>query len=69
MSSFTNQNKNSASWNNASKNISTYVNSDKTKFEQFLLTEDGGYLLQENGSRIILEQSSVLGNWASQTKH
>ena len=61
MAIFVNQARNSASWANISKNIAAWSNQARTAVQDFLLKEDGGYLLLENGDKIILEQS-VGGN-------
>ena len=47
-----------ATWTNLSKNIAAYTNMAKTLTYDFLLKEDGGYLLLETGDKIILEQST-----------
>jgi len=58
MASFTNQAKNSSSILNSAKNtVSTFVNTIKSYYDQFLLNEDGGHSLLEDGGKIILEQS------------
>ena len=77
--SFANQSKNSTSFSNTSKNSTTFTNTsksstsfgnqDKSKIYDFLLLEDGGYLLQENGDKIILEQSTGILTWANATKN
>ena len=45
------------SWSNITKNVATWANATKHFLLEFLLKEDGFYLLQENGDRIILDQS------------
>lgn len=59
MATFTNQAKNSATWANISKNVASWANQIKTLSYSFLLLENGGFLLQENGDKLILEQSSA----------
>jgi hypothetical protein len=59
MSTFLNISKNSATATNLTKNVSTVSNVAKTLVDQFLLKEDGFYLLLETGGKIILEQSTA----------
>lgn len=62
MSTFTAQTKNSASWSGQTKSAGSGVS-------DFLLKEDGGYLLLETGDKIILEQSSGGPiTWTAQNK-
>jgi len=60
--SFTNQSKNLASFNNQSKNTATYSNQSKLSGIFYLLQEISNYILQENGGRIILQESIDWGN-------
>jgi len=50
------------SWNNTSKNPAVWLGDSETVFEEFLLQENGDNLLQEDGGKIILEQSIPVGN-------
>ena len=60
MTVWSTQSKNSASFNTESKSLGGLG---------YLLMEDGSYLLQENGDKIVLEQSSAGGIvWDTQTK-
>lgn len=54
------------SWSNITKNVASFTNAVKHILVNFLLKEDGFYLLQENGDRIILEDSSA---YSYQTKN
>ena len=70
MATFTNQSKSSTTFANQSKSSTTFANQSRITTEDFLLLEDGGYMLQENGDKIILEQSvATYTNWANQTKN
>ncbi len=42
-------------WNNVTKNVSSFVKAIKQKLVGFLLQENGAYLLLETGGRIIIE--------------
>ena len=66
---WTNQSKNSASYSNQSKNSASWGNQSKGG-NDFLLIENGSYLLLEIGNKIILEQS-VAGaiSWTNQNKN
>ena len=44
---------------NVSKSSTTLGVNTKTQINDFLLKEDSGYLLQETGDKIILEQSQL----------
>lgn len=60
MSVWSSQTKNTSSWSPENKNLGGLG---------YLLTEDGFYLLQENGDKIILDQTSIGGVvWSTQTK-
>lgn len=43
------------SWNNITKNVSSFVKAIKQKLVGYLLQENGAYLLLEDGGRIIIE--------------
>ena len=49
--------KNASTVANLSKHVSAVTPLVKTLINTFLLMEDGSFLLQENGDRIILEDS------------
>lgn len=53
------------SWNNLTKNIASWANQIKNAALNFLLQEDGFYILQETGDKLILDQSG----WTNQTKN
>ena len=58
------------SWTNTNKNSASWGNSSKTLFQEFLLKEDGGYLLLETGDKIILEQSiPSIPTWTNASKN
>ena len=54
-------------WTKNTKHTSIFKTIPKGYWD-FLLMEDGGFLLQENGDYIILEQSSA-PTWTRNTKH
>lgn len=60
MTTWTKGSKHSASWGKSSKNTSTWAKVTKSMgLNSFLLLENGGYILQEDGiSKLILEQSN-----------
>lgn len=51
-----------AVFTNAAKTAANLVNATITAAISYLLKEDGFYLLQETGDRIILEESGVVTN-------
>jgi hypothetical protein len=57
MTNWNNGSKSSASWSTISQNVASWANMAKATVNEFLLLENGGYLLLETGDRIILEQS------------
>lgn len=71
MTTWTIQSKNTSTYSNQTKHSSTYTNSSKPVLNQFLLKEDGYYLLLENGGKIILEQNvpSYTPQYTLETKH
>ena len=54
-------------WTKNTKHTSIFKTIPKGYWD-FLLTEDGGFLSQENGDYIILEQSSA-PIWTNKAKH
>jgi hypothetical protein len=64
---WTNGTKPSSSYTNGTKPSSSYSNDTRPVNYSFLLLEDGGYLLQENGDQIILTES-YLGSYTNGTK-
>jgi len=64
-------------WTNESKHTSTFTGESKNTSSWdlgawYLLQELGDYLLQENGDKIVLDQSWNFKNaitWTNQTKH
>lgn len=69
MTTWTPQTKNTTTWAGISKNVASFSNIAKTLVHDFLLKEDGGYLLLETGDKIILEQSTGTGvTWSNQSK-
>lgn len=54
------------SWSNITKNLATFANAVKHFLLEYLLKEDGGFLLLETGDKIVLDQSSA---YSYQTKH
>lgn len=69
--SWTNQTKNTATYTDRTKNSSTYTNQSKSvSGYDYLLKEDNGFLLQETGDKIILDQSSTSStSWTNQSKN
>lgn len=68
--SWTNTTKHTSSFSKQSKNSSTFSNMARSLVNQFLLKEDGGYLLLETGDKIILEQSILSPYpWTNLTKN
>lgn len=74
-SAFSNQAKNASAFSEQSKNSSAHDNQFMHRGLYFLLQEIGDYLLQENGYKILINDS-VWGNqtesasiFANQTKH
>lgn len=61
MATWSNQSKNSATWSNQSR--SSVTNLD------YLLTEVGDLLLQEDSSAILLESSGAPATWSYQSKN
>ena len=65
------------SWTNIVKHTGTWLNNTLHLLGKFfLLKEDGFYLLQENGGKLILEDSHYWSNeslntgvWNNETKH
>ena len=65
------------SWSNLTKSISSFTNATKNLFiRTFLLKEDGGYLLLEDGSRIIIndqldwtDKNKNVSSYINQTKN
>jgi hypothetical protein len=55
------------SYTNDTKPTSSYTNNTKPIVYSYLLLEDGGYLLQENGDKLILTES-YLGSYTNETK-
>ena len=54
-------------WTHQTKHTTEWLETPKSSLD-FLLKEDGGFLLQENNDYILLEQS-VGDIWTHQTKH
>lgn len=69
MATFTTQTKHTSSYAIQSKNTSSYSRQTRSLVNQFILKEDGGYLLLETGGKIILEQSVPSGGFSNQVKH
>jgi hypothetical protein len=74
--SYDDASKNTASYDNQSKNTATHTEQSKTSGIYFLLQEIGKFLLQENGHRIILQESIDWGeltlntaSYSNQTKN
>lgn len=59
MTTWTQQTKNSSSYSDLTKNSSSYSNTPKVSSSDYLLMEDNSYLLQEDGYKFILEQSTI----------
>lgn len=58
MSTFLNTTKHISTITDSTKSTtSVFSNTQQTLYNQFILLETGSYLLQENGSKLILEQS------------
>jgi len=55
-----------ATWTEITKNTATYADQSKTSGIFFLLQEIGKFLLQENGHRIITQESI---SWTNLTKN
>lgn len=55
------------SYTNDSKPTNSYTNGTKPVVYSYLLLEDGGYLLQESGDKLILTES-YLGSYTNDTK-
>ena len=64
--SWSNITKNSTVFTNIAKNVASWANAAKNILVDFLLKEDGFYLLQETGDKILLEDSST---YSYQTKN
>ena len=57
-------------WNLQTKNTTTWTDQDKSVVLNYLLREQGSYLLLENGGKIILNDSTSVGNnWNYQVKN
>lgn len=71
MSTWTPLTKHTSSYAGLSKNSSSFVNQAKSMgVNDFLLLEDGFYVLQEDGFKIILEQSNPSTiSWSNLTKN
>jgi len=65
------------SWTEQAKNTSSFTNQSKTSSTwdygvYYLLQEIGDYLLQENGGKIVLQESTnqkTPTSWTNQTKN
>lgn len=57
------------SWTNRTKPSTSWANRSKPTIGDYMLAEDGGLILSENGSFIILEQSetSTGTDWTNRT--
>jgi hypothetical protein len=55
------------SYTNSTKPSSSYSNNSRPTYYTYLLLENGGYLLQENGDNIILTESYI-GSYTNETK-
>lgn len=69
MTTYVDQTKNTSSYTNAAQNQSSYSNPSKSVSNDYLLLEDGDYLLQETDDKLILDQSTGSGTqWSDQSK-
>lgn len=69
-SSFSTSSKHTSTFSKLSKNISSFINQSKDLINQFLLKEDGAYILLETGGKLILEQSIPSGYpFTNQVRH
>jgi hypothetical protein len=68
MSTWANQNKNTATFTNQTKNSATFTNVIKSLAKLYILRENGFKLLRENGYGLLRECDS-LPIWANTTKN
>lgn len=70
MATWTTQNKSSASWTLSNKSSASFSNINKSIGSNWdwLLMETGNYLYLEDGSRIILEQTTIPIVWSNINK-
>lgn len=69
MTTFANQSKNTASWANAAKTATTFVNESMSLVYEKLLMESGDAILMESGGAIALETGAVKTSWANTVKN
>lgn len=68
MSTWSNTAKNSVSFTNLSKSSVTMSNQVKSAIPFYLKQENGSYLLQENGGRIIIRDIDAI-SWTNLSKN
>lgn len=72
---WTKQGKNTATWTNETEATATWINEDELDVEWsnnqgYLLTEDGFYLLQENGDKIVIAKFyTEKDSWTNETEN